>query len=74
MSQKKKHSLVEVILSTATGFIVSMLIWQIVGPAFGYVVTLSDNFLITCIFTIASILRGYVFRRAFNYITVRAVP
>lgn len=57
----------ESVLGTATGFLVSMCIWQTIGPWFGYVVTIGDNLLITSIFTIASLLRGYLLRRAFNW-------
>jgi hypothetical protein len=64
--QTRLGSLVEQVLNVASGFIVSLLLWQAVGPLMGYVVNLADNLLITSIFTVASIIRGYLWRRYFN--------
>jgi len=64
--QKKKHSLIESVTNTVIGFLISLLIQLIIYPVMGIPVTLSQNFVITAIFTIASILRGYVIRRLFN--------
>lgn len=64
--QSKLGSLVEQVLNTASGFVLSLVIWQTIGPLFGYHVTLHDNLYITAIFTVASILRGYLWRRFFN--------
>lgn len=64
--QSKTLSLIEAITSTFTGFFVSICIQLILFPIMGIPVSLSQNFLITSIFTIASILRGYVIRRIFN--------
>lgn len=64
--QSRTASLIEASLNTATGFVLSFCIWQVVGPWFGYVVTFGDNFIITSIFTVASVARSYVWRRIFN--------
>jgi hypothetical protein len=66
--QSKTLSLIEAITSTFTGFFVSICIQLILFPIMGIPVSLSQNFLITSIFTIASILRGYAVRRLFNKI------
>lgn len=64
--QTKKYSLIESITNTFVGFIVSLLIQLIIYPTMGIPVTFSQNIIITFIFTIVSILRGYIVRRMFN--------
>jgi uncharacterized membrane protein len=66
MSQTRTASFTEVCLNTASGFIVAYLLWMVVGPLMGYAVSHRDNFIITSIFTVASIARSYVWRRMFN--------
>ena len=70
--QTRKGSILEAILNTASGFIVAMLVWQLlVAPLFGYEVTFYDNFWLTSIFTFVSIVRTYIWRRIFNYFIVK---
>lgn len=64
--QRRSISAVEAITSTAIGFAVSWLLTITVLPAFGYDVTYSAATGITAIYTAASIVRGYIVRRAFN--------
>lgn len=64
--QKRKHSLIEAITNTAAGFIVSFLIQIVIYPIMDIPVRFSQNIIITCVFTLASILRGYIIRRIFN--------
>jgi hypothetical protein len=64
--QTRLGSFIESSLNTLSGFFISFFLWQLVGPWFGYTVTFGDNFLITSIFTVASIARSYVWRRCFN--------
>ena len=66
--QNKKQSAIETIASTLIGFIVSLVLVNIVLPLFGFNVMFNDSFFITLIFTVASIVRGYYVRRYFNYI------
>lgn len=66
--QTKLGSLVEALSNTAVGFLISMGINAVVMPAFGHPLSWSQNFWITCVFTVASIARGYVLRRAFTRI------
>ena len=63
--QKRKTSLLEAITNTATGFIISLLIQLIIYPAMDIPVRLEQNLIITSVFTVASIARGYVIRRLF---------
>jgi Mg/Co/Ni transporter MgtE len=65
MSQSRRMSLIETCVSIGIGFVVSVIITAVVMPAYGHDVTLADNIQITLIFTVASILRGYLVRRAF---------
>lgn len=65
-SQTRLVSLIESGISTGIGYAVSFILWQTIGPLFGYHVTLMDNFWFTNIFTVASIARQYGVRRAFN--------
>jgi Mg/Co/Ni transporter MgtE len=66
MSQTRLSSLAETCLSIAIGFIVSLVITAWLLPAYGHPVSLVDNIQITAIYTVASIVRGYLVRRAFN--------
>lgn len=65
MKQTRIMSLLETLASIAIGFAVSVVITAIVMPAYGHHVTIGDNLQITAIFTVASIIRGYLVRRAF---------
>lgn len=65
--QKRRHSLLEACLNTATGFCISYLLGLFVFPLFGFKVTLSQNFWIVLIYTVVSIVRSYIWRRTFNW-------
>lgn len=58
-------SLIETLASLVIGFAVSVVITAIVMPAYGHDVALTDNIQITAIFTVASVIRSYLVRRAF---------
>jgi len=64
--QTKKNSLIESTTNTFTGLVISFLIQLAIYPALNIEVRLSQNVLITCVFTLASIARGYILRRLFN--------
>lgn len=68
MSQSKKKSFFEVIVSTAIGYIAALATQIIVFPWFNIEVKFSDQLTIGIIFTIVSIARGYFVRRLFNYL------
>jgi hypothetical protein len=72
--QSRAHSMAETLSSIAVGFVVAMALQALVLPAFGHHITLAQNFWITCIFTVASVLRGYGMRRLFNRLQHRAKP
>jgi len=66
--QSKRYSLIEAVSNTIVGFLVSILVQLIVYPVMDIPVSLSQNIVITFIFTVVSILRGYALRRFFNLI------
>lgn len=66
--QTRLGSLLETVANTAIGFGIAMLANHLVMPAFGHALSVGDNFWITCIFTVISLVRGYVLRRVFTKI------
>lgn len=65
--QSKLVSLIEQVMNVGSGFIFSLFIWLfIITPIFGIDMQFSENLSIVLIFTVASILRGYFWRRVFN--------
>jgi len=71
--QSRTHSFIESLVNVALGMIISMALQVVVFPAFGHAFTLAQNFGITIVFTVASIVRSYVVRRWFNAELHRAV-
>jgi len=70
--QTKTMSLVEQILNVGSGFFTGLLVWIfIIKPLFDIQTPFMDNVTITSIFTIVSVFRGYLWRRAFNYFSQR---
>jgi len=68
MRQSKLESGVESVLNVGSGFLIAMVLWQFVAaPLWGYEVTIWDNLGLTSIFTGVSVLRGYVWRRFFEW-------
>lgn len=68
MSQTKRGSVVEVLVSVAIGLIVSMIANHFVFPLYGFQPSLISNAQITLIYTVISVARGYVVRRFFNFL------
>ena len=64
--QSKKHSLIESVTQTVVGLVVSFGIQLVIYPLLNIPVTLSQNVIITAVFFVASIGRGYIIRRIFN--------
>ena len=64
--QSRRRSLTEAITNTVVGFIISLLIQMLIYPMMDIPVRFEQNLIITTIFTLASIGRGYVLRRLFN--------
>jgi len=66
MKQTKRQSIIESITQTVIGLVTSFLIQLIIYPILNIPVTFSQNLIITFVFFLASILRGYLIRRFFN--------
>ena len=64
--QTKKWSMIESLTSTTIGWLIGVILNMSVLPLFGYDVSLTDGLLISIIFTVVSVIRGYVIRRFFN--------
>ena len=64
--QSKRDSLIETLTNVGIGWFISFIANMLVLPLFGYNINLTDGVLISIIFTIISIIRGYMVRRWFN--------
>ncbi len=71
MKQSKLMSWVETCLNTGIGFAIAIAAQVLVFPLFGFNPPLSANFQIALIFTVISIVRGYVLRRLFEALHIR---
>lgn len=65
--QSRRLSLIEALTGTAIGFAASVLLGLFIYPKYGFQPTLGDNVELTLAFTVLSVVRGYLVRRAFNY-------
>lgn len=68
--QKKKHSLLEVVINTIIGYLIACFANYYLLPLWGYKVSVQDSMTIAILFTIISVLRGYLLRRLFNLLHV----
>ena len=66
--QNKKQSLIEAFTNTAIGLVMSFVISIIAYPLLGIKVTLGENLILTAMFCLISIIRGYFVRRLFSKI------
>ena len=64
--QSKRNSAFEAATNVAIGYTVSVLANVLILPLFGYNVTIGDSFAIGLAFTLVSLVRSYLLRRAFN--------
>lgn len=65
--QTRKGSLAESLAGTAIGFIISVAVWEfVVKPVWDIHTSFAENISITALFTVVSVIRGYVLRRFFN--------
>lgn len=64
--QTKKDSLVETLTNVGTGFITTLVLSPPIYWLVGVEVKYSQMGLITLLFTIVSVVRGYIVRRCFN--------
>lgn len=73
MKQTRKASLVEALINVAVGFSINMAIQFAIFAYFGVHLPLHQNFVIGLIFTVVSICRSYLLRRAFEALRVKGI-
>ena len=71
MKQSRWMSLVEAVTNVLVGYGVAVATQWAVFPLFGLHATLQENLLIGLIFTVVSLIRSYLLRRAFERLRVR---
>ena len=71
MKQSRLMSLVESLADVLVGYGVAVATQMLVFPLFGLAVTVTENLLISLIFTVVSIVRSYALRRGFEALRVR---
>lgn len=71
MKQPTLMSWLEICLNTGIGFGIAITAQILIFPLFGFNPPLSTNFYIALIFTVISIVRGYVMRRLFEALHIR---
>ena len=64
--QSKKQSLIETLTSVFVGWLIGVILNMLVLPLFDYNITVVDSLWVSLIFTVVSVIRGYVIRRTFN--------
>ena len=64
--QSKKDSFIETLTSVFVGWIIGVILNILVLPLFDYNITVIDSLWVSLIFTVVSVIRGYVTRRFFN--------
>ena len=64
--QTKLESLTEAVINTFIGFVIAFISQLIIFPIVSVDVTLGQNFILTILFTLVSIIRTYIIRRYFN--------
>jgi hypothetical protein len=65
--QSRFQSFIESTLNVLSGFFISLYIQILIFPYYNIHLSISTQAQITIIFTVASVIRGYVWRRAFNW-------
>jgi len=66
MKQSKQKSLIESTVQTIIGLATSIVLQVVLYPILGIPVSFTQNLIITAVFFIVSILRGYCVRRIFE--------
>lgn len=67
IGQSRWHSLIETFLNILIGYWINFAANMLILPLFGFNISFVDNLYIGLIYTVISIVRGYVLRRAFNH-------
>ncbi|PVE25798.1 hypothetical protein DC522_03220 [Microvirga sp. KLBC 81] len=67
-TQPPSISFLEASLNVSTGFFVALVIQAVIYPMFGIVTTFATDSMISTVFTLASFVRSYLLRRAFEWL------
>lgn len=73
MSQSKRASAIEAIVNVLIGYGVAVAAQAVIFPLFGLYASTSEHLAIGGLFTVISLARSYLLRRAFNAFTRRAI-
>ncbi len=72
MKQSRLMSLIEAVTNVVVGYGLAVLTQVLAFPAFGLHATLSQNLQLATLFSVISVLRSFLLRRAFEATRVRA--
>jgi hypothetical protein len=65
-AQSREDSFLEALTNVALGFVLALVTQSLVYPLFGIATTIATDSTIAVIFTLVSLLRSYLVRRAFE--------
>jgi len=65
--QTKRDSMLEATVNILIGYGVAIMAQKVIFPLFNMHVSTADNFKIGALFTMVSLVRSYILRRAFNW-------
>ena len=64
--QTKRQSLIETLTSVFVGWLIGVILNLTILPLFDYNITVVDSLWVSLIFTVISVVRGYLIKRFFN--------
>lgn len=70
MKQSKLESLVESVVNTCVGLVITIMVYPIINYGLDIKMSAAQVSLSTLLFTIVSVIRGFVIRRFFNNLYV----
>ena len=74
MSRSRAWSAIEITCNYISGYLLALAVWQWVAvPVFNLGTSASEGVGVTLLFTAVSVIRSYVWRRAFNWYHSREV-
>ena len=72
--QPRHMSLAESLVNVGIGYVIALITTAVVLPLFGFDVSIHQSAAISGVFTVVSIARSYLLRRAFNWWHYRRNP
>lgn len=72
--QTKKGSFIEALVNTLVGFLITLLFSPVIYWVCGVSMKVTQMGMVTLLFTLLSIARGYVIRRFFNNTIIKTKP